>query len=164
MLCRRGRQLRVLGTAITFSCALSTLRVMTAPWACPQCQRQFARKNQRHACGTGERSQVLRNRPAALVALYAELEAFINQLGKVEIVARERYVLFRSTRIFADLTVMTDALRLVIHLSRRVEHVLVEKVVDDRRQLSHVVKLRDARELHEMKPLLREAYQRSISA
>jgi len=137
---------------------------MTTDWACPQCKRRFARKNQRHACGTGERSQVLRNRPAALLALYAELEAFIHELGKVEVVARERYVLFRSTRIFADLTVMTDSLRLVIHLSRRVEHVLFEKVVSDRRQTSHVVKLRDARELHEMKPLLREAYQRSISA
>jgi predicted transport protein len=138
--------------------------VVTTDWACPRCQRRFARKNQRHACGTGERSQVLRNRSAPLVALYAELEAFVNELGKVEVVARERYVLFRSTRIFADLTVMTDSLRLVIHLSRRVEHVLFEKIVADRRQISHVVKLHDARELQEMKPILREAYQRSVSA
>lgn len=133
-------------------------------WACPHCKRRFTRSNQRHACGTGERSQVLRNRPAALVALYAELEAFVTALGPVEIVARERYVLFRSTRIFADLTVMTDSLRLVIHLSRRAEHALFEKVVTDRRHISHVVKLRDSTELAEMKPLLREAYQHSIAA
>jgi predicted transport protein len=136
---------------------------VTTTWACPQCQRRFTRKNQRHACGTGERSQVLRNRPAALVALYAELEAFVSELGQVEVVARERYVLFRSTRIFADLTVMSDSLRLVIHLPRRAEHVLFEKVVSDRRQTSHVVKLHDTHELREMKPFLREAYQRSIS-
>jgi hypothetical protein len=37
-------------------------------------------------------------------------------------------------------------------------------VVSDRRQFSHVVKLRDPGELDEMKPFLREAYQRSLSA
>jgi predicted transport protein len=137
---------------------------VTATWACPQCKRCFARKNQRHACGTGDRNQVLRNRPPALVALYAELEAFLNTLGKVEVVARERYVLFRSTRIFADLSVMSDSLRLVVHLPRRAQHALFEKVVSDRGHVSHVVKLRDARALDEMKPFLREAYQRSISA
>lgn len=135
---------------------------MTTAWACPLCRRHFARKNQRHACGTGDSSQVLRNRPPTLVALYAELAAFLHTLGTVEVVARERYVLFRSSRIFADLTVMTDSLRLVIHLSRRVEHPLFEKVVSDRRQVSHVIKLHDARELGEMKSLLREAYQRSV--
>jgi predicted transport protein len=131
-------------------------------WACPQCKRRFARLNQRHTCGTGDRNQVLRNRPAALVALYVELESFLTTLGALEVVARERYVLFRTTRIFADLSVMTDSLRLVIHLSRRAEHALFVKVVADRRQISHVVQLHHTRELQEMKPLLREAYQRSI--
>lgn len=137
---------------------------MAAAWACPQCKRRFTRKNQRHACGTGDRSQVLRNRPPGLIALYTELETFLKALGQVEVVARERYVLFRSTRIFADLSVMTDSLRLVIHLPRRAEHALFEKIVSDRRHVSHVVKLRARRELDELKPLLREAYQRSISA
>lgn len=137
---------------------------MTATWTCPRCKRRFSRVNQRHACGTGDLGQVLRNRPAALVTLYAELQSFLNTLGKVEVVARERYVLFRSTRIFADLSVMTDSLRLVIHLPRRAEHALFEKVVSDRRHVSHVVKVRQTRELGEMKPFLREAYESSLSA
>jgi len=137
---------------------------MAVAWACPRCKRRFTRKNQRHACGTGDRSQVLRNRPESLVALYTELESFLRSLGQIEVVARERYVLFRSTRIFADLSVMTDSLRLVIHLSRRAQHTLFEKVVSDRRQVSHVVKLRDKRGLDEMKPLLREAYLHSMSS
>jgi hypothetical protein len=36
--------------------------------------------------------------------------------GRAEVVTRNRYALFRTTRIFADLTVMRDALRVVIHL------------------------------------------------
>jgi predicted transport protein len=146
----------------TFVCAIR--KAMTKAWACPRCERRFSRKNQRHACGTGDRNQVLRNRPAALVALYAELEAFLNTLGQIEVVARDRYVLFRSTRIFADLSVMTDSLRLVIHLARPAQHALFEKVVSDRRHVSHVVKLHDAQELGEMKPFLREAYRTSLSA
>jgi predicted transport protein len=136
---------------------------VTGSFSCPECKRRFSRKNQRHACGTGDRNQVLRNRPATLVALYAELEAFVHTLGQIEVVARERYVLFRSTRIFADLTLMSDALRLVIHLARRAEHASFEKVVSDRRHVSHVVKLYDSRGLREMKPFLREAYQWSCS-
>lgn len=74
-------------------------------WACPKCKRQFTRKNQRHACGTGERTEVLRNRPPELVELYAQLKEFVKSLGPMEFVTRERYVLMRSKRIFADLTV-----------------------------------------------------------
>jgi len=101
---------------------------MTTPWACPKCKRLFTRKNQRHACGTGDRGAVLRNRPPEVVALYEALEAFAKSLGRVEFVTRERYVLLRSTRIFADLVIMSDALRLAIHLSRRVENRLFVKI------------------------------------
>jgi hypothetical protein len=53
-------------------------------------------------------------------------------------------VLFRSTRIFADLTVLTDALRLAIHLPREGRHPLFIKLSSDRRQVTHVAKIHDA--------------------
>ena len=134
---------------------------MTSTWACPQCKRQFTRKNQRHACGTGERSEVLRGRPPAVVELYTALETFVKSLGPVELVTRERYVLFRSQKIFADANIMSDAVRLAIHLGRTVEHPLFIKVVADRKQVTHVVKLRAVTDLEAMKPLLREAYTHS---
>jgi hypothetical protein len=37
--------------------------------------RRFTRKNQRHACGTGERDDVLQGRPAKVVELYEALDA-----------------------------------------------------------------------------------------
>lgn len=83
-------------------------------------------------------------------------------LGAVEFVTRERYVLLRTTRIFADVVIMSDALRLAIHLQRKVEHELFIKVGSDRRQVTHVAKLRRMEDLDEMKPLLREAHQCSI--
>src|SRR5262245_14365099 len=115
---------------------------MTSTWRCPKCSRQFTRKNQRHACGTGNRSDVLRNRPPEVVQLYSALENFAQSLGPVEFVTRERYVLLRSNRIFVDAVIMSDALRLAIHLPRKAEHKSFIKVVSDRRHVTHVAKLR----------------------
>ena len=97
------------------------------------------------------------------MALYCSLESFAKTLGPVEFVTRERYVLFRSTRIFADLVVMTDALRVVVHLDRRVKDPFFVKIAADRKQVSHVAMLQDAVSLSTLKPYLREAYEFSIS-
>jgi predicted transport protein len=136
---------------------------MPSIWRCPECKRQFTRKNQRHACGTGSRAEVFRNRPPELVELYAALESFAKALGPVEFVTRDRYVLLRTNRIFADLTVMSDALRLAIHLGRKAENKLFMKVGADRKHVTHVVKLRNVEELEAMKPYLREAYDHSMA-
>jgi hypothetical protein len=137
---------------------------MSTMWSCPKCKRGFTRKNQRHACGTGNRLEVLRGRPDSLVALYSSLESFAKTLGPVEFVARDRYVLFRSSRIFADLVVMTDALRVAVHLGRRVADPIFFKIGADRKRVSHVAKLRDETSLSTLKPYLREAYAFSIAA
>ena len=137
---------------------------MSATWSCPKCKRRFTRKNQRHACGTGSRLQVLRGRPESLVALYHSLESFARTLGPVEFVARDRYVLFRSIRIFADLVVMTDALRVAVHLGRRVADPIFFKIGEDRKRVTHVALLRDETGLSALKPYLREAYEFSVSS
>ena len=95
--------------------------------------------------------------------LYEALERFARSLGPVELVTRERYVLFRSNRIFADAVVMSDGLRLAIHLPRKVHHRLFMKVGTDRKQVTHVAKLHDIEELKAMTTFLREAYEYSIS-
>src|SRR5262245_52844628 len=100
-----------------------------AGWMCPRCKRKFTRKNQRHARGTGDRAAVLQGRAPELVAIYAALEAYAKSLGPVEVVARERYVLFRSARIFADLVMMADAVRLAVHLGRKAADPAFFKVV-----------------------------------
>ena len=132
-------------------------------WQCPKCQRQFSRKNQRHACGTGNSADVLRNRPPAVVEVYHAIESFINNLGKVETVARDRYVLFRSRRIFTDLSIMKDAVRVAIHLGRRVDNPAFIKIVDDGKQVTHVVKITSLAEVKEFKLLLKEAWQFSLA-
>lgn len=132
------------------------------PWKCPRCARSFSQKNQRHACGAGDRSAVLRNRPDSIVRVYGLVEAFAQSLGPVEIVARERYVLLRSVRIFADLVIMVDAVRIAIHLKRTVNDPIFFEVAADARHVTHVAKLRTQKDFSAIKSYLKEAYQTSL--
>ena len=97
-----------------------------------------------------------------LIALFTELERFANSLGRVAIVTRDRYALFRTTRIFADANVMKYCLRLAIHLTRKAAHPLFFKVADDGRHVTHVAKLRSPADLLAMQTFIEEAYRHSL--
>ena len=127
-------------------------------WGCPRCGRTFRQVNQRHACGVGNAATLLKNRPPALTNLYQTLETTVRAFGEVEVVTRDRYALFRTTRIFADLTVMVDALRVVIHLGRRLSAPYFIKIAPHGTRVSHVVLVRTTRDLRTIVPLLREAF------
>lgn len=104
----------------------------------------------------------MRNRPESLVSLYRTVLAFAHSLGPIEVVARQRYVLLRSVRIFSDLVIMTDAVRIAIHLPRRVESKIYFKVVSDERAVTHVAKLRNADDWLLVEDNVREAYAWSL--
>jgi uncharacterized C2H2 Zn-finger protein len=127
-------------------------------WRCPRCGRSFRRANQRHACGTGTATALLKNRPATLVQLYRRLEATVRGFGDVEVVTRDRYALFRTTRIFTDLTVMREALRVVIHLARKADEPIFVKIGRDGKRVSHVALVQTPPELRRIVPFLREAF------
>jgi Domain of unknown function (DUF5655) len=131
-------------------------------WACPKCRRKFTRANQRHACGTGEHGKATRNRSNAIVNLYAAIESFAKSLGPIEVVTGDRYVLLRSVRIFADLVIMAEAVRVAVHLSRKVDAPIFFKVAADRRFVTHVAKLKTKEEFEQIKPFLKEAYRFSL--
>jgi predicted transport protein len=81
----------------------------------------------------------------------------------VEVVTRDRYALFRTTRIFVDLTVMRDALRVVVHLGRKVTAPYFIKTGPGGDRVSHVVLVRSAEDLRTIMPLLREAFDFAVS-
>jgi hypothetical protein len=132
-------------------------------WTCPRCHRTFRQVNQRHACGIGSPVTLLNNRPPAIVDLYRRLEATVESFGGVEVVTRNRYALFRTTRIFADLTVMRDSLRVVIHLGRKASTPQFVKIVQGDKRVSHVAHVRTGADLGAITPFLREAYNLAVS-
>ena len=132
-------------------------------WTCPQCDRVFRQVNQRHACGVGSTATLLRDRSATLTALYRKLEATVRRYGAVEVVTRDRYALFRTTRIFADLTVTRDALRVVVHLDRKVSAPYFVKSAPSRNRISHVALVQTGEDLRTILPFLREAFDLAVS-
>jgi hypothetical protein len=135
-------------------------------WSCPKCNRAFRRANLPHACTkpiSAQASKLLKNRPPEIVALYRKLEATVKGFGKVEVVIGDHYVLFRTTRIFTDLTVMKGALRVVIHLGRKVPGKFWLKVGPSGKRVSHVALVRTAKDLRTIMPFLREAYRFAVS-
>jgi len=98
-----------------------------------------------------------------LVHIYEIIEAYSKTLGPIEIVMRQRYALFRSVRIFADLTVMTSCVRLVIRLRRRVADPAFFKIVaGEKMAVSHVAKLSTPDEWEAVKSYFEEAYRVSL--
>ncbi len=81
----------------------------------------------------------------------------------MEVVTRDRYALFRTTRIFADLTVRRDALRVVVHLGRKVSAPFFIKTGPSGNRVSHVVLVRTAEDLRRVMPFLREAFDFAVS-
>jgi hypothetical protein len=131
-----------------------------ALWTCPRCGRTFRQKNQEHSCGVGSRRELLAGKREDLVRLYEALERDLKKLHGVEIVMRGRYALFRTTRIFADLVFMKDALRLAILLDREVKDSRFFKVGRmSAHRVAHVMKIRDAADVRAAKRYLTEAHQ-----
>jgi uncharacterized protein DUF5655 len=106
---------------------------------------------------------LLKNRPQALADLYRKLETTLKGFGAVEVVIRDRYALFRTTRIFVDLTVTRDALRVVIHLGRKVSAPYFIKVGQVNKRISHVALVRTSEDLRAITPHLREAFKLAAS-
>ena len=106
---------------------------------------------------------MLTSRPPALADLYRKLETTVKRFGDVEVVTRDRYALFRTTRIFADLTVTRDALRVVVHLGRKVSATYFIKIGLSGNRVSHVVFVRTAGDLRKVMPFLREAFDLAVS-
>ena len=131
-------------------------------WVCPRCDRTFRQVNQRHACGVGNAATLLKGRPPSLADLYRKLETTVRSFGEMEVVTRDRYALFRTTRIFADLTVTRDALRVVVHLGRKVSAPCFIKTGASGNRISHVVLVRTAEDLRTVMPFLREAFDLSV--
>jgi predicted transport protein len=106
---------------------------------------------------------LLKSRPPALADLYRKLETTVKNFGDVEVVTRNRYALFRTTRIFADLTVMRDALRVVIHLARKIRAPCFIKIGQSGNRVSHVALVRTPEDLRAVIPFLREAFDLAMS-
>jgi len=161
-----ARALAVSGAGGLAVCGARLLACGPMPglWTCPKCGRLFRRPNQAHSCAVGSRKELVAGRPEALVKLYASMEKQVRSWKGVEIMISRRTALFRTTRIFADMVFMADALRLALLLDRLVKDPLFFKTGRmSTNRVAHVARIQTAAELRAVMPYLREAHRFALS-
>jgi len=93
------------------------------------------------------------------VKLYGVLEKTVRSWKGVEIVISKRTALLRTTRIFADMVFMTDALRLALLLDHEVKDPIFFKTGRmSTHRVAHVTRIQTAAQLRAAMPYLREAH------
>jgi hypothetical protein len=92
-------------------------------WTCPECKRQFGRRNQSHDCAPGmSKEQYFSTGPDLERQVYEAVAAHLETLGPVHTEYVSVGIFFKRVRTFAELRPMRNRVRLSLLLSRRFKH------------------------------------------
>jgi hypothetical protein len=90
-------------------------------WRCPKCRRQFANRNQSHACGRYTLAHHFRGKPRSIRALYDAVVVAIRDIGPVRILPEKTRIAFQVRMSFAQVTPRRNWLDGHVVLARRLE-------------------------------------------
>jgi len=91
-------------------------------WRCPECGRDFANRNQSHACGTHDLEHHFAGKPPEIRALYDRAAKVITSLGRVKVLPEKTRIAFQVRMSFAQLTPRRRWIDGHVVLARRLEH------------------------------------------
>jgi len=97
-------------------------------WRCPKCQREFANRNQSHACGRHDLAHHFRGKPPAIRALFNAVVAAVRANGPVRILPEKTRIAFQVRMSFAQVTARRGWLDGHVVLARRLEHPRFRKI------------------------------------
>ena len=90
-------------------------------WRCERCGREFANRNQSHACGRHDLEHHFVGKPPELRALFDAVVAVIRAIGPVEILPEKTRIAFHVRMSFAQVTPRKTWLDGHVVLARRLE-------------------------------------------
>ena len=90
-------------------------------WRCGKCGREFANRNQSHACGKAELADHFRDKPPEIRALYYRVVALLDTIGPVRILPEKTRIAFQVRISFAQVTPRRRWLDGHVVLARRLE-------------------------------------------
>src|SRR5215831_14879010 len=90
-------------------------------WHCKKCGREFANRNQSHACGTHDLEHHFRGKPAAIRALYDRVVKVVNSIGPARVLPEKTRIAFQVRMSFAQITPRQRWLDGHVVLARRLE-------------------------------------------
>jgi hypothetical protein len=129
-------------------------------WRCPACGREFANRNQSHACGHHDLDHHFSNKPPAIRALFNRVVHIVESIGPVRILPEKTRIAFQVRMSFAQITPRRQWLDGHVVLARRLEHprFRVVQTFSPKNHL-HAFRIRTAADLDEdFVTWIREAY------
>ena|SRR5438270_7845052 len=132
-----------------------------AAWTCPECKRQFGRRNQSHDCAPAmSKDQYFATGQELEHRVFEAVAAHLETVGPVHVEYVSVGIFFKRSRTFAELRPMRDRVRLSILLSRRLKHPRIVKTYHGPALRSaYFIDLRDPAEVDlELRDWLTEAY------
>lgn len=91
-------------------------------WHCDKCGRDFANRNQSHACGRYELEDHFRGKRPEIRALFDQFVAAVRAIGPVRILPEKTRIAFQVRMSFAQVTPRKDWLDGHVVLARRLQH------------------------------------------
>src|ERR1044071_605806 len=97
-------------------------------WTCPECRRQFGRRNQSHGCAPAQNvDDYFDGRPPELRKAFDAVARHLTRGRSVQIDPVSVCVMFKRSRSFAEVRAKRDRLVLGFLLSRAVDHPKIGK-------------------------------------
>ena len=129
-------------------------------WHCKKCGRDFANRNQSHACGTHDLEHHFRGKPPAIRALFNEVVAAIERIGPVRVLPEKTRIAFHVRMSFAQVTPRQRWLDGHVVLARRLELPRFTKIESfSPRNHLHAFRLHAPSDIDdELREVLAEAY------
>ena len=110
-------------------------------WTCPQCQRNFKRKDQQHSCGLASKDSMFQNRPPMLKDLYEKVVEAVKLLGAFrEEALPPNTIYFKTSSTFLGVKVKAKQLEVEFFLDHHEEHPSILKFLQtSKHRFAHTV-------------------------
>ncbi len=128
-------------------------------WPCPGCGRQFANRNQSHACARHALAPHFEGKPERVRAIFDAFAAMLEGFGPVLVLPEKTRIAFQVRMSFAQLTIRRNWVLGHLVLARRVDDALFTRIETfSPRNHLHAFRLDDPAEVEALRPYAREVY------
>ena len=129
-------------------------------WRCPKCGREFANRNQSHACGRHDLAHHFRGRRPEIRRLFNEVAKTIREIGPVRVIPEKTRIAFQVRMSFAQVTPRNNWLDGHVVLARRLDSPRFTRIETfSPRNHLHAFRLRSVADIDdEFRTWLAEAY------
>jgi len=91
-------------------------------WRCPDCGRQFANRNQSHACGRSTLASHFEGKPPAIRAIFEKVLRMARRNGPITVLPEKTRIAFQVRMSFAAFVIRKNWIDGHVVLARRLEN------------------------------------------